>query len=131
MVVVSDLGTDIDSSFTFKDGDLKLISDEQNLIQATRNRLNTVLDSLDDFYSEYGSLLYHFMGWKSNDITLKFMEIEIKNCLSQDPRLSNFDLNLSYDNSSTVNINIKVYFDDDAELEMDYILNNDGIVEEY
>ena len=131
MVVISDLGTDINSSWEFKDGDLNTVSDKQNLIQATRNRLNNVLDSLDDFYMEYGSILWRFMGWKSEDTTLKFMSIEIKNCLDQDPRLTNYTLELSYKDKDTVNIDITVYFDDETEFDMNYVLSTDGVVEEY
>ena len=131
MVVISELGTDINSSWSFKDGDLQLISNNENLVQATRNRLNTVLDTLDDFYLEYGSILWRFMGWKSNDITLKFMEIEIRNCLNQDPRLTDYILNLSYIDADTVKINILVYYDDETEFDMNYILSTEGVVEEY
>lgn len=131
MVVISDLGTDINSSWSFKDGDLQLISNNENLVQATRNRLNNVLGSLDDFYIEYGSILWRFIGWKSEDITLKFMQIEIKNCLDQDPRLTDYTLNLSYTDANTVKINILVYYDDETEFEMNYILSTEGVVEEY
>jgi len=131
MITIAELGTDIDSSWSFKDGDLNLVKNNKNLVQATRNRLNNVLDSLDDFYMEYGSILWRFMGWKSNDITLKFMNIAIQNCLNQDPRLSDYTLDLSYGDKNTVNIDITVYFDDESEIDMNYILSTDGVVEEY
>ena len=131
MITIAELGTDIDSSWSFKDGDLNLVKNNKNLVQATRNRLNNVLDSLDDFYMSYGSILWRFMGWKSNDITLKFMNIAIQNCLNQDPRLSDYTLDLSYGDENTVNIDITVYFDDESEIDMNYILSTDGVVEEY
>lgn len=131
MITIAELGTDIDSSWSFKDGDLNLVKNNKNLVQATRNRLNNVLDSLDDFYMDYGSILWRFMGWKSNDITLKFMNIAIQNCLNQDPRLSDYTLDLSYGDKNTVNIDITVYFDDESEIDMNYILSTDGVVEEY
>jgi len=129
--VIPELGTDINSSWSFKDGDLKLVSDKENLIQATRNRLNNALNSLDDFYLEYGSILWRFMGWRSEPITLKFMEIEIRNCLNQDPRLTEYTLDLSYTDKDTVLINIFVTYDDETEFNMNYILSTDGTVEEY
>ena len=131
MVTIAELGTDIDSSWSFKDGDLNLVKSTENLVQATRNRLNNVFDSLDDFSLEYGSILWRFMGWKSEDITLKFMGIEITNCLNQDPRLTDYKLDLSYGGPDTVNINIHVVFDDETEFDMNYILSTDGIVEDY
>lgn len=131
MESIVELGTDINSSWSFKDGDLKLVSDKENLIQATRNRLNNALNSLDDFYLEYGSILWRFMGWRSEPITLKFMEIEIRNCLNQDPRLTEYTLDLSYTDKDTVLINIFVTYDDETEFNMNYILSTDGTVEEY
>lgn len=131
MESIVELGTDINSSWSFKDGDLKLVSDKENLIQATRNRLNNALNSLDDFYLEYGSILWRFMGWRSEPITLKFMEIEIRNCLNQDPRLTEYTLDLSYTDKDTVLINIFVTYDDETEFNMNYILSTDRTVEEY
>ena len=131
MESIVELGTDINSSWSFKDGDLNLISGKQNLIQATRNRLNNALNSLDNFYLEYGSILWRFMGWRSEPITLKFMEIEIRNCLNQDPRLTEYTLDLSYTDKDTILINIFVTYDDETEFNMNYILSTDGTVEEY
>lgn len=131
MVEIAELGTDINSSWSFKNGDLNIVSNEQNLVQATKNRLNTTLDSLNEFYFNYGSILHRFLGWKSNEITLKFMQIELENCLKQDPRYENFEVNLTYTESDEINIVIIVFFDDDTELSMNYILSTNGIVEEY
>ena len=131
MESIVELGTDINSSWSFKDGDLNLISGKQNLIQATRNRLNNALNSLDNFYLEYGSILWRFMGWRSEPITLKFMEIEIRNCLNQDPRLTEYTIDLSYTDEETILINIFVTYDDETEFNMNYILSTDGTVEEY
>ena len=131
MESIVELGTDINSSWSFKDGDLNLISGKQNLIQATRNRLNNALNSLDNFYLEYGSILWRFMGWRSEPITLKFMEIEIRNCLNQDPRLTEYTIDLSYTDKETILINIFVTYDDETEFNMNYILSTDGTVEEY
>lgn len=131
MESIAELGTDINSSWSFKDGDLILISDKANLIQATRNRLNNALNSLDNFYMEYGSILWRFMGWKSEPITLKFMEIEIKNCLNQDPRLNEYTVDLSYKDQETIDINISVQYDEETEFDMNYLLSTDGTVEEY
>lgn len=131
MVIVSELGTDIDSSWSFNNGDVSIVTGENNLVQATKNRLNTTLGSLNDFYVNYGSILYRFLGWKANDITLKFMQIELEDTLKQDPRYENFEVTLAYGKSNEVNIKIIVYFDDDSELNMNYVLSTEGIVEDY
>lgn len=131
MVEIAELGTDINSSWTLKNGDLEIVSNEQNLVQATSNRLNTTLDSLSDFYGNYGSIIHRFLGWKANDVTLKFLQIELVDCLKQDPRYENFDINLAYTETNEIDINITVYFDDESEFEMNYVLGTDGVVEEY
>lgn len=130
MDVISELGTDLNSSWNFSNGDLKIVTNDENLVQATRNRLNTRLNSVDYFYTDYGSILHRFIGWRKNETTLKFMEIALTNCLSQDPRYSNFDVNLELAPEGRVKINIHVVFDEDTELDIDYMLNSDGTVEE-
>lgn len=128
--IINELGTDIHSSWNFKDGDLTLISNDDNLVQATRNRLNTRLDSLEYFYTEYGSVLHRIHGWRKNETTLKFMEIALKDTLEQDPRYANFELKLELQPDKRVKVSVHVIYDDDTELDMDYILNTDGTVEE-
>lgn len=128
--IINELGTDIHSSWNFKDGDLTLITNDDNLVQATRNRLNTRLDSLEYFYTEYGSVLHRIHGWRKNETTLKFMEIALKDTLEQDPRYANFELNLELQSDKRVKVSVHVIYDDDTELDMDYILNTDGTVEE-
>ena len=129
-VKINELGTDIHSSWNFKDGDLGTITNDDNLVQATKNRLNTRLGSSEYFYSEYGSVLHRFHGWRKNETTLKFMEIALTDSLEQDPRYSNFKLNLELQPDKRVKISVHVVYDDDTELDMDFILNTDGTVEE-
>ena len=128
--IINELGTDIHSSWNFKDGDLTLITNDDNLVQATRNRLHTRLDSLEYFYAEYGSVLHRIHGWRKNETTLKFMEIALKDTLEQDPRYANFELKLELQSDKRVKVSVHVIYDDDTELDMDYILNTDGTVEE-
>lgn len=128
--IINELGTDIHSSWNFKDGDLNLITNDNNLVQATRNRLNTRINSLDYFYTEYGSVLHRFHGWRKNETTLKFMEIALTDCLEQDPRYADFELNLELQSDKKVKVSVHVVYDDNTELDMDYILNTDGTVEE-
>jgi len=126
---IIELGTDINSNWNLtSDGDLELISGEANLVQATRNRLNNILDSFDDYYYQYGSVLSRFLGWKRRDITLKFMRIELEACLKQDPRYNDFTIDLEYADKGSIQISIDVNFDDDTELNLEYLLGADGTV---
>lgn len=126
MDAINELGTDINSQWIFKDGDIALVSNEDNLIQATNNRLNTNLGLMEDFYIEYGCLLSKYLGWLKTEPTLKFMKIELEDTLKQDPRFTDFDVNLEYVKKG-VRIMIKVIFNENTELEMDYVLNDSGI----
>lgn len=126
MDAINELGTDINSQWIFKDGDIALVSNEDNLIQATNNRLNTNLGLMEDFYIEYGCLLSKYLGWLETEPTLKFMKIELEDTLKQDPRFTDFDVNLEYVKKG-VRIMIKGIFNENTELEMDYVLNDSGI----
>ena len=124
------IGADIASSWTFDEtGDLKIVDTEENIAQAIGNRLQTNLNSLDLFYADYGSVLQGFLGWKRDQRTLDFMRIEIVNRLSQDLRLSQFDVNVSYTEDGNVQVDIQVYLSEDDTFATSIVLNNEGVVE--
>lgn len=127
---VKELGTDIKTGFNFENGDLKTITDKENLVQAITNRLNTTQGTFDLFYNEYGGILHQYHNWKANEITLKFMEIDIRNILNQDPRLKNYDLTLKYNSEGAVKINITLIYDDLTDLSLSFVLNENGVTED-
>jgi len=106
--VFYDGGIDIDSSFTFNDGDIVLSKYSDNLCQAITNRLNTDLDELELFYEDYGSVLSGFFGWKTNDETLGFIESELNIVLSKEPRIESFTSNLSYTDEGVLKIELTI-----------------------
>lgn len=104
-----DLGTEIHRDWVLTEsGDLKLITNEDNIAQAIINRLSSTFNNLNLFYMNYGSFLYGFLGWKRNDRTLKFMEIEIGNRIMQDNRISSYNLDLEFNSDGDVDINMIV-----------------------
>lgn len=104
-----DLGTDLSSEWTLTEhGDLRLISQEDNLAQAITNRLTCTLDNLGLYYNSYGSLLNGFLGWKRNNRTLEFMKIEMGNRLKEDPRVSDCDIDLEYNSDGDVDMNLTI-----------------------
>ena len=123
---MTDYGTDISSEFIFQDGDLLLVNYENNLIQALTNRLRTSFGSLSLFYDDYGSLLHDFFGWRRNDDTLDLMKIEIENCLEREPRVINYETELSFIPKG-VKIEITLIDEDDEPTELNYILTSDGL----
>lgn len=104
-----DLGTDINSDWELTEhGDLRIVSQEDNLAQAIINRLSCSLNSLSLYYPNYGSLIYGFFGWKRNDATLEFMKIELGNRLDADPRINNHNIILSYNDEGDVVIKLTI-----------------------
>lgn len=124
---ILEIGTDINSDWEFIDGDLKLVKQNENICQSIKNRLNANYDSFELFYNEYGSFLMKFLGWKRNEETLKFMEMEIINTLNQDIRLQDVDVDLSYGDDGVVNGNLSIKYDDDIDLNLSLVLTNMGI----
>lgn len=125
---MDEIGTDIKSSWTLNEhGDLELVSDEENIIQSIMNRFNCWLNGLDLYYLEYGSILSSFLGWRRNDETLGFIEIELSNTLRQDPRITDYDLDISYNENGGVDIHLNIPFGDE-ELEMNLVISEDGTI---
>ena len=125
---IVELGTDLNCNWEFKDGDLQLVENKANLKQSILNRLNCSYDSLDLFYYEYGSVLSNFLGWKHNDETLEFIRLEIEDTLNQEPRLTDFDVEVSYNKVGKVLIDLYIVFNDDSDFSLSLVLEKDGEV---
>ena len=125
MLEVNGLGTDFDSSYEFIDGDLKLVKNEDNLIQSIINRFNTKLDTLNLFYTDYGSKIYGFLGWVHSDDTLEFIELEIQDVLQQDPRCQENTINVKYQNQKII-AEITIRITDDMDLTFNLVMNENN-----
>ena len=126
-----ELGTDISKDYTFKDGDLVLVSEVDSVSQSIYNRLNTKLGSLSYFYGEYGSALQTLTGQKRNKHILDFIKTEIGLTLKQDPRLVNVEVEVNYSEKKKggVEIYITDSFDDDTDLSLSLVLTEDeGVI---
>lgn len=128
MEQIVELGTDLNCNWEFKDGDLQIVENKENLVQAILNRLNCSYDSLDLFYYDYGSVISNFLGWKRSDETLEFIRLEVENTLGQEPRLNNFNVDVSYKSEGKVLIELYVVFDDETDLTMSLVLEKGGEV---
>ena len=125
------MGVDIDSSFTFTDGDLKLCRYKDNLVQAIVNRLNTSFDSMDLFYEDYGSIFTQFLGWKANETTLSFIKVEIENVLGEEDRLDRFDVTVKYNGEGKVQVELGLYpTNEDTLLEVNLVSDEVGVLGE-
>lgn len=128
-MVAYNYGVDLHNNLRFVNGDLQLAEYEENIAQAIGNRLNTVYDTLDLFYGDYGSVLTSFLGWRNTDNTLKFVKLEVDNVLSQDPRLDEFSTSVEYVNNDKIRINIVLQYDEDETIELSYDLDSMGVNE--
>ena len=125
MEIMEGIGTDFNSNWQFTDdGDLNLVGGEENLVQAIRNRLLCPAGSLNLFYADYGSVISKYYGWKKNETTLKFLEIDLKACLDQDPRINDYIVELSYiEKGVKIDLNIDLT---DEDFELSLVLTRDG-----
>ena len=123
---IVELGVDLNNNWQFKDGDLVLVENKNNLIQSILNRLNCDYDGLDLFYYEYGSVLSSFLGWKKSDETLEFIRLEVESTLEQEPRLTEFYVEVSYNKVGKIVIDLFISFDDESDFELSLVLEKGG-----
>ena len=124
---IVEYGVDICRDWTFQDGDIKSISNTDNLNQAILNRLNTIQDELDSFYDDYGSFLQSFLGWKKNEETLAFIKTELDNVIAKDPRITLFESEVTFDENGSVKIELVI--SDYGDFSLNYILDGEGVAE--
>ena len=124
MTEIAELGTDINREWKFENGDLIIVSDTENLKQAIYNRITCLLDSFDDFYEDYGSILMKCLGSKKDDDTLAFFKIELENVLKQDPRTQNADVELEYVDDG-LKITILIDYLHDYDFSMSLVISDD------
>lgn len=123
-MTVYDYGVDIHTDFEFENGDIKLCEYEDNIIQAIANRLNTLQDSMDFFYTDYGSFLNYYYGWKKRNETLNFIKLEIMNSLRKDPRINDITVELEYIEKG---ISINITLNDFGNINLNFNLTDDGV----
>lgn len=120
-----EVGTDINSKWTLtNDGDLKIVNDEENMVQSIANRLSCYQPSMEVYYEQYGGFLTSYLGQRKTSETLDFMKIEIDTMLKQDPRIEEFTSTLSYTEKG-VNVILELIVAGE-EMEVDLIVDDDG-----
>ncbi len=125
--VLYELGVDINSAFSFHDGDINLASYDENLVQAIANQLNTNLDELYLFYEEYGSVISNFLGWKATDETLSFIESELEYILRNEQRLDSWEYNVEYTGNGKIKIDLTLYPNPTYSIETSMTISEDGV----
>ena len=128
--VLYELGVDIDSNLSFTDGDLDLVSYDDNLVQGVTNHLRTRFDELSLFYEDYGSVLSSYVGWKSTKETISLIKTEIETVLKKEQRIQSFESIVEYTGEGNISIKLTLHPNPDASIDVNFVLNEFGIVEE-
>lgn len=115
-----------DLKWNYTNGDVEVVEDTDDIVQAILNRLNTGTDELDYLYDNYGCDLHQFLGLKTDNTTLEMVKNVIADTLKYDERITLMDLTMSYQDANTLNILLTCTYDDNA-IEMDLTLNENGV----
>ena len=123
-------GNDIDSSWSFVDGDLKIVKHQINLGQAILNRLQTDSDTYDIFYKNYGGNLFEQFGELNHPTIHEYIRIEVESILQQEPRIRNVECTVNKTYSTGVEVTLKVTpITSDETITYNLVLNDDSYIE--
>jgi hypothetical protein len=128
--MVNDIyGNDIDSSWSFTDGDLNIVKNKINLGQAILNRLKTDLGTYDLFYTRYGGNLFEQFGELNHPTIHEYIKIEVESILQQDPRIQNIEctVNKTYSNGVGITLNVTPITNDEV-ISYNLVLNDDSYI---
>lgn len=121
-------GTDIDSTWSFVDGDLELSKDKGNIGQAIQNRLMTDDDQYTQFYIQYGGRLYEHLGDLNHPTIHEYIRIEIEHILEQEPRIQEImECTVNKTSNREVECNLKIKpVGSDEVIPLNLVINDDG-----
>ena len=121
-------GTDIDSTWSFVDGDLELSKGKGNIGQAIQNRLMTDDDQYTQFYIQYGGRLYEHLGDLNHPTIHEYIRIEIEHILEQEPRIQEImECTVNKTSNREVECNLKIKpVGSDEVIPLNLVINDDG-----
>ena len=122
------VGTDVIGDWSFTDGDVNIVDGTGNLGQAIQNRLNTYIGDLSDFYNEYGSNLFDYMGELNHPTIHEYIKSEIEFCVVQDKRISSVDCTVSKVSNKQVKCLLQLTLVDGTDMDLSMILTNENAV---
>lgn len=99
------------ADITFREGDLEIISQEENLAQAILHRLMTERGELTELgHPDYGSRLNELLGKPNNESTRNRARALVLECLAQEPRIREFlSVNVSSNRLDPSRLDIEIY----------------------
>lgn len=121
-------GTDINSNWSFSDGDINLVTDKANLGQAIVNRLKADLTTFI-FYNRYGGNLFEHFGDKNNPNIHEYIKIEVEEICRQDPRIKQAECTVTKTDSETITLDLKLLtISSDEIVRYNLIVNSDNSI---
>ena len=121
-------GTDINSNWSFSDGDINLVTDKANLGQAIVNRLKADLTTFI-FYNRYGGNLFEHFGDKNNPNIHEYIKIEVESICKQDPRIKQVESTVTKTDSETITLDLKLLtISSDEIIRYNLILTSDNSI---
>ena len=123
-----EIGTDINREWTMENGDLELVTEDENITQAIYNRLSCYQPLLEVYYENYGGFLRSYFGRKKNSETLGLIRIELETILDQEPRIEDYSLDLSVGDAGNVIISLSLLYSDlEDTVDLNLVLDNSGL----
>ena len=127
--MVVNIGTDIDRTWSFNNGEIITISDYGNLSQAIMNRLNSDLDFYSTFYPKYGGNLWEHMGDLNHSTIHEYIRIEVEDIVKQDPRVANVEATVNKTSTNMVECDLLIgLYDETTTVELNLVIDsNQGV----
>ena len=121
-------GTDYSSAgFVTSDGDIGLVSELDNAVQAIRNRLLTRLGTYPTIDDEYGSELYLVLGEKITPALVNELQVYIENCMLEEPRVySILNLDISQVGHDSLKLLLQLQLVDGSDVGFEETINTLG-----
>ena len=113
--------------FIASNGDAGCVESLDNAVQAIKNRIKTRLGTYPAIDDEYGSEIYRIYGEKLSNEKLAELEIYLRNCLLNEPRVYEIiDLELQKDGIDTLVMNLTLRLVDGSEIGFEEEINTLG-----
>ena len=121
-------GADYSSDgFITSNGDIGLVSELANAVQAIRNRLLTRLGTYPTIDDEYGSNVHEALGEKINSALISELRVYIENCMLEEPRVYEIlSLDISKEGHDTIHLQLQLQLVDGSEVGFEERINTLG-----
>ena len=121
-------GCDYSSTgFVTSDGDIGLVSELDNAVQAIRNRLLTRLGTYPTIDDEYGSEIHEVLGEKLTSETISELEVHIEDCMLNEPRVYEVtSLEVTVLNKDALKIDLQLQLVDGSDVGFEEVIDTLG-----